>query len=171
MSFSHKQKNTNECAGLANAYSCAHRCVVAGPQGCADNPYGLVCPSLRPFGLATHCPGEGRWRRLHILREHLFPVSRGKKVMGQVEASQRGWIQPTGHGLDHAEWVKIAWTQLVWHIQLLTCIKYWFFHATVSSPSQLQLLCNHLTASFLKTCVLKCCMLTTTSYWHVKSFF
>lgn len=127
----------------------------------ADNPPWLVCPSLCPFGLATHLPGEGRWRRLHLLKEHLFRVLCSEKAMGQAETSRRGWIQPTGHELDHAELVKIVWTQLVWHIQLLTCTKYQFVHAAVSSPSQLQLLCDHLTISFLKTCVLKHCTLTT----------
>lgn len=119
------------------------------PGGGADNPHRLVCPSLCPFRVATCLPREGRWRRLHLLKEHLFLVSRSEKVMGQVETSQRGWIQPTGHELDHAELVKIAWTQLVWHMQLLTCIKYQFVHATVSSPSQLQLLCDHLMCFFL----------------------
>lgn len=60
----------------------------------ADKPHGLVCPSLRLFRVATHLPREGRWRRLHLLKEHLFLVSHSEKVMGQIETSQRGWIQP-----------------------------------------------------------------------------
>jgi len=43
-------------------------------------------------------------------------------VIGQVETSQRGWVCPTGHELDHAEFVKLAWSQLAWHIQLITCM-------------------------------------------------
>lgn len=103
-------------------------------------------------------------------RKHLFPVSHSEKVMGHAETSQRGWIQPTGPELDHTELVKTMWTQLVWHIPLLTCIKYQFVHATGSSPSQLQFLCDHLMISFLITRVLKYYTLTR-SYWHVKSFF
>lgn len=60
------------------------------PARGADNPHQLVCPSLHPFGLATHLPREGRWRRLHLLKEHLFPVSHSEKATGRVEASQQG---------------------------------------------------------------------------------
>lgn len=123
MRFSCIQNHTNECEGLASACSCAHRCAVAGPwhhlwepgRG-ADNPHGLLCPSLRLFRLATHLPREGWWRRLHFLKEHLLPASCSEKAIGQVETSQRGWTQPADHELDHAELVKIAWNQLVQHI-------------------------------------------------------
>lgn len=59
------------------------------------------------------------------------PSSRSGNVMGQVEASQRGWIQPTGYELDNAELVTTTWTQLPWGIQLYTSIKYHLVHATV----------------------------------------
>jgi len=49
----------------------------------ADDHHRLVCPAVRPFRLATHLPREGRWRRLHLLKEHLFPVS----------AARRRWVR------------------------------------------------------------------------------
>lgn len=94
----------------------------------ADKPPRLLYPSLWPFRLAAHLSREGRCRGMHLLKEHLSTVSRSEKVMGQVEASQRGWIQLTGYELDDAELVKITWTQLVWNIQLRTCIKYQLVH-------------------------------------------
>lgn len=97
----------------------------------ADKPSRLLSPSLCPFRLAVHLSREGRCRGGHSLKEHLSPVCRSEKVIGQVEASQRGWILPTDYELDNAELVKITWTQLVWNIQLHTCIKYQLVHATV----------------------------------------
>lgn len=92
------------------------------PGGGAVNPQGLVCPSLCPFRLATHLPREDRWRSLPLLKKHLFLLSSSEKVTGQVEISQRSWVWPMGHGLYHAEFVKLARTQLAWHIRVLTGI-------------------------------------------------
>lgn len=113
------------CCGLLSGSTCMSQAeVLTNLPGFFHLPYApsdLLFISLERAGA-----GGG-----HSLKEHLSPVCRSEKVIGQVEASQRGWIQPTDYELDNAELVKITWTQLVWNIQLHTCIKYQLVHATV----------------------------------------
>lgn len=124
-------------------------------------PSDLLLISLERAGA-----GGGHW-----LKEHLSPVSCSEKVMGQVEASQRGWIQPTGYELVNAELIKIMDTGGMEHpathlhkIPISPC------NCNVSSPWLLKVLCDYFMVSILKTCVLKYCTLTT-KYWQVKIFF